>query len=168
MLARLRHRFLRRPVRSLHASASACNSSCTPYDANSEPCEEEVVHTYPDYPLAQPVTSSGIRLLTENTRPNLHPPQMKNKGNYFASLSRVAAWLGGIAEVAQFLLFPSPDAEDAQGGRKEAQTYEFEIKEVWRIEEGRYVPGEVHTLGRAHQGWQLGILYITWPTAPSA
>ncbi|KAF8145927.1 hypothetical protein K438DRAFT_1781549 [Mycena galopus ATCC 62051] len=47
---------------------------------------------------------------------------MSNKGNYIASLSRVAAWLGGIAEElvypgfasAQFLLSPSPNAQ----GRK--------------------------------------------------
>ncbi|KAF8166913.1 hypothetical protein K438DRAFT_248793 [Mycena galopus ATCC 62051] len=50
---------------------------------------------------------------------------MNNKGNYIASLSRVAAWLGGIAEElgvevytgfasAQFLHSPSP-AEYAQG-----------------------------------------------------
>ncbi|KAF8171391.1 hypothetical protein K438DRAFT_1982103 [Mycena galopus ATCC 62051] len=44
--------------------------------------------------------------------PNLHPPQMKNKGNYIASISRVDAWLGGIAETTQFLLFASPDAEE--------------------------------------------------------
>ncbi|KAF8131338.1 FAD/NAD-P-binding domain-containing protein [Mycena galopus ATCC 62051] len=174
--------------------------------------------TYPDHPLAQPVTSSGMRLLTEKySIPIPHPPQMNNKGNYIASLSRVAAWLGGIAEEmgveiypgfagAQFLLSPATDAEDAQGRKvrsvrgvvthdagltrqrtkgprfepgvafraratllaegahgslskqavamydlrhgKEAQTYGIGLKEVWRVEEGKHVPGKVlHTLG---------------------
>ncbi|KAF8143945.1 hypothetical protein K438DRAFT_1910993 [Mycena galopus ATCC 62051] len=168
--------------------------------------------TYPDHPLSQPVTSSG-RLLTE----------MSNKGNYIASLSRVAAWLGGIAEElvypgfasAQFFLSPSP-AGDAQGRQvrsavthdaalsrqctkgprfqpgvafrawatlltegvhgslskqaavvydlrhgKEAQTYRIGIKEVWRVEDGKHVPGKVlRTLGwplSAHTyggGWE--------------
>ncbi|KAF8144505.1 hypothetical protein K438DRAFT_1992755 [Mycena galopus ATCC 62051] len=118
MLARLRHRFLRRPARSLHAFASSCNSSCMPYDANSEPCEEEVVDLQSETGnevrvvllekgseigshilSGGPVTSSGIRLFTEKySIPDLHPPQMKNKGNYIASLSRVAAWFGGITE----------------------------------------------------------------------
>ncbi|KAF8166924.1 hypothetical protein K438DRAFT_1983970 [Mycena galopus ATCC 62051] len=167
MLARLRDRLLKRPARSLHPSASACNSSYTPYDPNSEPLSAAISlkqlesetgnETYPDYPLAQPVTSSGIHLLTEKySIPNLHPPQMKNKGNCVASISRVDAWLGGIAEVAQFLLFPSPDTEDAQGGGrarvvvgqavamydlrhgKEAQTYEIGVKEMWRVEEREY------------------------------
>ncbi|KAF8169980.1 hypothetical protein K438DRAFT_222935 [Mycena galopus ATCC 62051] len=149
---------------------------------------------------------------------------MKNKGNYIVSLSRVAAWLGGIAEVAQFLLFLSRCgrragrkvrsacdvvahdtgltrqrtegrrfdlgvafraratllAEGAHGSLsrqavamydlrhgKATQSYEIGIQEVWCVEEGKYVPGKVHTLGRAHQG-QLGVPYTTWLTASSA
>ncbi|KAF8143916.1 hypothetical protein K438DRAFT_1945619 [Mycena galopus ATCC 62051] len=73
---------------------------------------------YPDLPLAQLVTSSGVRLLTEEySIPISHPSQMNSKGNYIASLSHIAAWLGGIAEelgvevypnfaAAQFLLSP--------------------------------------------------------------
>ncbi|KAJ7270712.1 FAD/NAD-P-binding domain-containing protein [Mycena haematopus] len=80
-----------------------------------------------DHPLAQPVTSSRMRLLTERyALPLPHPPQMNNRGNYVASLSRVAAWLGTVAEDlgaeiypgfagARLLLAPSPDARDAQG-----------------------------------------------------
>ncbi|KAF8145924.1 hypothetical protein K438DRAFT_1944898 [Mycena galopus ATCC 62051] len=123
--------------------------------------------------------------------PQPAPAADENKGNYIASLSCVAAWLGSIAEAAQFLLFPSPNAEDAQGGSarkagasipawlsvrgppfslktrtgrcrgrqwiydlrhgKAAQSYEIGIKEVRRVEEGKYVPGKLHTLGHAHQ-----------------
>ncbi|KAJ7238105.1 hypothetical protein B0H12DRAFT_1025951 [Mycena haematopus] len=80
-----------------------------------------------DHPLAQPVTSSSMRLLTEKYAiPLPHPPQMNNKGNYIASLSRVAAWLGTVAEDlgteiypgftgARLLLSPDSDALDAQG-----------------------------------------------------
>ncbi|KAJ7612102.1 FAD/NAD-P-binding domain-containing protein [Roridomyces roridus] len=80
-----------------------------------------------EHPLSQPVTSSSMRFFTEKYAvPLPHPPQMNNKGNYIASLSRVAAWLGGIAEElgvdvypgfagARFLLSDSPDASDAQG-----------------------------------------------------
>ncbi|KAJ7692938.1 hypothetical protein B0H17DRAFT_1168966 [Mycena rosella] len=80
-----------------------------------------------DHPLAQPVTSSSMRFLTQKyALPLPHPPQMNNKGNYIASLSRVAAWLGGIAEElgaevyagfagARLLLSETDDAQDAQG-----------------------------------------------------
>ncbi|KAJ6536511.1 hypothetical protein DFH09DRAFT_931199 [Mycena vulgaris] len=80
-----------------------------------------------EHPLSQPVTSSSMRFLTSKYAiPLPHPPQMNNKGNYIASLSRVAAWLGGIAEElgaevyagfagARLLLSQSEDATDAQG-----------------------------------------------------
>ncbi|KAJ7036779.1 FAD/NAD-P-binding domain-containing protein [Mycena alexandri] len=80
-------------------------------------------------PLVQPVTSSGMRLLTQKWAiPIPHPPQMNNKGNYIASLSRVAAWLGSVAEDlgaevypgfagAHLLLAPEPDfAWDSSSG----------------------------------------------------
>ncbi|KAJ7106520.1 hypothetical protein C8R44DRAFT_714895 [Mycena epipterygia] len=86
--------------------------------------------TYADsHPLTQPVTSSGMRLLTpKRSIPIPHPPQMNNKGNYVASLSRVSAWLGGVAEElgaevyagfagAHLLLSPTPDSTDAAGRR---------------------------------------------------
>ncbi|KAJ7080923.1 FAD/NAD-P-binding domain-containing protein [Mycena belliarum] len=80
-----------------------------------------------EHPLSQPVTSSSMRFFTEKyTLPIPHPPQMSGKGNYIASLSRVAAWLGGIAEElgaevyagfagARLLLSENADAQDAQG-----------------------------------------------------
>ncbi|KAF8209281.1 hypothetical protein K438DRAFT_1754313 [Mycena galopus ATCC 62051] len=75
---------------------------------------------YPDLPLAQPVTSSGMRFLIEEySIPIPHPPQMNSKGNFAAGLGGIAEELG--VEVypnfaaAQFLLPPSLDAEDAQG-----------------------------------------------------
>ncbi|KAJ6521389.1 FAD/NAD-P-binding domain-containing protein [Mycena vulgaris] len=80
-----------------------------------------------EHPLSQPVTSSSMRFLTSKYAiPLPHPPQMNNKGNYIASLSRVAAWLGGIAEElgaevyagfagARLLLSQSEDATDVQG-----------------------------------------------------
>ncbi|KAF7342278.1 Electron transfer flavoprotein-ubiquinone oxidoreductase [Mycena venus] len=79
------------------------------------------------HPLAQPVTSSSMRLLTQKYAiPIPHPPQMNNKGNFVASLSQVAAWLGGIAEElgvevypgfagARLLLSDEADARDGQG-----------------------------------------------------
>ncbi|KAJ7179749.1 FAD/NAD-P-binding domain-containing protein [Mycena filopes] len=173
-------------------------------------------------PLAQPVTSSAMRLLTQKRAlPIPHPPQMNNKGNYIASLSRVAAWLGGVAEEmgaevyagfagARLLLSEKEDAEDAHGRKvrsvrgvvthdagvtrqrtkssrfepgiafraratllaegahgslsknaiavynlrsgKAPQTYGIGIKEVWRVDPEKHVPGKViHTLG-----WPLG------------
>ncbi|KAJ6617104.1 hypothetical protein B0H10DRAFT_2034748 [Mycena sp. CBHHK59/15] len=80
-----------------------------------------------DHPLSQPVTSSGMRLFTpKRDFPIPHPPQMSNKGNYIASLSRVVAWLGSIAEDlgveiypgfagTSLLLSPNVDATDAIG-----------------------------------------------------
>ncbi|KAJ6461366.1 FAD/NAD-P-binding domain-containing protein [Mycena sanguinolenta] len=174
--------------------------------------------TRDDHPLTQPVTSSGMRLMTEKYAiPMPHPPQMGNKGNYIVSLSRVAAWLGSVAEElgaevypgfsgAQLLLSSSADAQDGQGREvrsvrgvithdagvtrqrtksarfeagvafraratllaegahgslskqavamyglregKEAQTYGIGLKEVWRVDPAKYVPGKVvHTLG---------------------
>ncbi|KAJ7634511.1 FAD/NAD-P-binding domain-containing protein [Roridomyces roridus] len=171
-----------------------------------------------EHPLSQPVTSSSMRFFTEKyALPIPHPPQMNNKGNYIASLSRVAAWLGGIAEElgvevypgfagARFLLSDSPDSSDAQGRNvhsvrgvithdagvtrqrtksarfepgiafraratllaegahgslsktvismydlrhdAEPQTYGIGIKEVWRVDPAKYVPGKVvHAVG---------------------
>ncbi|KAJ6461340.1 hypothetical protein C8R45DRAFT_941238 [Mycena sanguinolenta] len=60
---------------------TAHSSSNTPYDPASESREEELV----DMP---------------------HPPQMGNKGNYIVSLSRVAAWLGGVAEELGAEVYP--------------------------------------------------------------
>ncbi|KAJ7200876.1 FAD/NAD-P-binding domain-containing protein [Mycena pura] len=171
-----------------------------------------------DHPLAQPVTSSGMRLLTaKRAVPIPHPPQMNNRGNYVASLSRVAAWLGTVAEGlgaevyagfagARFLLADTPDAADAQGRAVRAvrgvvthdagltrqrtksarfepgvafraratllaegahgslsktaiamydlrrgsqpQTYGIGLKEVWRVDPAKHVPGKViHTIG---------------------
>ncbi|KAK7055256.1 electron transfer flavoprotein-ubiquinone oxidoreductase [Favolaschia claudopus] len=171
-----------------------------------------------EHPLSQPVTSSAMRFLTQKySIPIPHPPQMNNKGNYIASLSRVAAWLGGVAEElgvevypgfsgARFLLAQEADAKDAQGREvrsvrgvithdagvtrqrtksarfepgvafraratllaegahgslakqaismydlrngKEPQTYGIGLKEVWRVDEKKHVPGKViHTLG---------------------
>ncbi|KAJ7473470.1 FAD/NAD-P-binding domain-containing protein [Mycena latifolia] len=80
-----------------------------------------------EHPLAQPVTSSSMRFLTEKySLPLPHPPQMNNTGNYIASLSRVAAWLGGIAEElgaevyagfagARLLFSEDADGQDAEG-----------------------------------------------------
>ncbi|KAF7335202.1 Electron transfer flavoprotein-ubiquinone oxidoreductase [Mycena sanguinolenta] len=160
--------------------------------------------TREDHPLSQPVTSSGMRFLTEKySIPIPHPPQMGNKGNYIVSLSRVAAWLGSVAEElevevypgfagAQLLLSSTADAQDGQGREvksrtksarfeagvafraratllaegahgslskqavamyglregKEAQTYGIGLKEVWRVDPAKHVPGKVlHTLG---------------------
>jgi electron-transferring-flavoprotein dehydrogenase len=164
-----------------------------------------------EHPLSQPVTSSAMRWLTQKwSVPIPHPPQMNNKGNYIASLSRVAAWLGGVAEElgvevypgfagARFLLSTDKDAQDAAGKEvrsvrgvvthdagvtrqrtksarfepgvafraratllaegahgslakqavamydlragKEPQTYGIGLKEVWRVQEGKHVPG---------------------------
>ncbi|KAJ7621656.1 FAD/NAD-P-binding domain-containing protein [Mycena polygramma] len=176
-----------------------------------------------EHPLSQPVTSSSMRLLTQKYAiPIPHPPQMNNKGNYIASLSRVAAWLGGVAEEmgaevypgfagARLLLSDEPDAEDGAGRKvrsvrgvvthdagvtrqrtkgarfepgvafraratllaegahgslakqavamydlragKEAQTYGIGLKEVWRVDGEKHVPGKViHTLG-----WPLNV-----------
>ncbi|KAJ7057835.1 FAD/NAD-P-binding domain-containing protein [Mycena amicta] len=161
-----------------------------------------------DHPLSQPVTSSSMRLLTsKRTIPIPHPPQMNNKGNYVTSLSRVAAWLGGVAEElgaevyagfagARFLLSDEPDATDTLGrlstlGQRsdkvlrvsnpefafraratllaegahgslsktaismynlrhnsQPQTYGIGLKEVWRVDPAKHVPGKVvHTIG---------------------
>ncbi|KAJ7435031.1 FAD/NAD-P-binding domain-containing protein [Mycena galericulata] len=171
-----------------------------------------------EHPLAQPVTSSAMRLLTSTRAlPIPHPPQMNNKGNYVASLSRVAAWLGGVAEElgaevypgfagARLLLSDTPDAADARGrpvrsvrgvvthdagltrqrtksarfepgvafraratllaegahgslsktaiamydlrADSEPQTYGIGLKEVWRVNPEKHVPGKViHTIG---------------------
>ncbi|KAJ7732479.1 FAD/NAD-P-binding domain-containing protein [Mycena maculata] len=171
-----------------------------------------------EHPLSQPVTSSSMRLLTSKYAiPIPHPPQMNNKGNFVASLSRVAAWLGGVAEElgvevypgfagARLLLSDAPDATDTAGRavksvrgvithdagltrqrtksarfepgvafraratllaegahgslsktviamydlRKDAepQTYGIGLKEVWRIDPAKHVPGKViHTIG---------------------
>ncbi|KAJ7795524.1 FAD/NAD-P-binding domain-containing protein [Mycena olivaceomarginata] len=171
-----------------------------------------------EHPLSQPVTSSAMRWLTQKwSVPIPHPPQMNGKGNYIASLSRVAAWLGGVAEElgvevypgfagARFLLSTDKDAQDAAGKEvrsvrgvvthdagvtrqrtksarfepgvafraratllaegahgslakqavamydlragKEPQTYGIGLKEVWRVQEGKHVPGKViHTIG---------------------
>ncbi|KAF7323870.1 Electron transfer flavoprotein-ubiquinone oxidoreductase [Mycena kentingensis (nom. inval.)] len=171
-----------------------------------------------DHPLSQPVTSSSMRLFTEKYAiPIPHPPQMNNKGNYVTSLSRVAAWLGGVAEElgaevyagfagARFLMSDAPDATDALGGAvrsvrgvvthdagltrqrtksarfepgiafraratllaegahgslskfaismynlrhvSQPQTYGIGLKEVWRVDPAKHVPGKVvHTIG---------------------
>ncbi|KAJ7117976.1 hypothetical protein C8R43DRAFT_934255 [Mycena crocata] len=83
---------------------------------------------YGEHPLTQPVTSSGMRFFTERRAiPIPHPPQMNNKGNYIASLSRVAAWLGGIAEgmgaevyagFAGARLLMSDEADASTGGKE--------------------------------------------------
>jgi electron-transferring-flavoprotein dehydrogenase len=50
-------------------------------------------------PVRQEVTSSGMRLLTKRWATRIsHPPQMDGRGSFVVSLSRVAAWLGGVAE----------------------------------------------------------------------
>ena len=51
------------------------------------------------HPLTQPARNSTMRWLTsKRSFPMPHPPQMSNRGNYIVSLSRVASWLGSIAE----------------------------------------------------------------------
>lgn len=60
-----------------------------------------------DHPLNQPAGSSLMRFLTKPLAiPILHPPQMGNKGNYIVSLSRVTAWLAGIAEELGVEIYP--------------------------------------------------------------
>ncbi|KAJ7798847.1 hypothetical protein B0H14DRAFT_2904880, partial [Mycena olivaceomarginata] len=202
----------KRAARSGHTS-SAARSSSPPRWTPSCPDWRSTEH-----PLSQPVTSSAMRWLTQKwSVPIPHPPQMNNKGNYIASLSRVAAWLGGVAEElgvevypgfagARFLLSTDKDAQDAarkevrsvrgvvthdagvtrqrtksarfepgvafraratllaEGAHgslakqavamydlragKEPQTYGIGLKEVWRVQEGKHVPGKViHTIG---------------------
>ncbi|KAJ7253198.1 putative flavoprotein [Mycena rebaudengoi] len=56
---------------------------------------------------AQPVTSSGMRLLTEKRAwPIPHPPQMSGKGSYVVSLSRFAAYLAEEAEALGVEVYP--------------------------------------------------------------
>jgi electron-transferring-flavoprotein dehydrogenase len=58
-------------------------------------------------PVRQEVTSSGMRLLTKKWAvPIPHPPQMDGRGNFVVSLSRVAAWLGGVAEGMGAEIYP--------------------------------------------------------------
>ena len=60
-----------------------------------------------DHPLQQPALSSSMRFYTEKMSfPIPHPPQMGNKGNYIVSLSRVTAWLAGIAEELGVEIYP--------------------------------------------------------------
>ncbi|CAK5279771.1 unnamed protein product, partial [Mycena citricolor] len=60
-----------------------------------------------DHPLKQPVTSSTMRFFTQkHAIPIPHPPQMSGTGNYIVSLSRVAAWLGGVAEELGAEIYP--------------------------------------------------------------
>ncbi|KAJ7253205.1 FAD/NAD(P)-binding domain-containing protein [Mycena rebaudengoi] len=56
---------------------------------------------------AQPVTSSGMRLLMEKRAwPIPHPPQMSGKGSYVVSLSRFAAYLAEEAEALGVEVYP--------------------------------------------------------------
>ena len=60
-----------------------------------------------DHPLTQPAKSDSMRFFTEKSSfPIPHPPQMNNKGNYIVSLSRVTAWLAGIAEELGVEIYP--------------------------------------------------------------
>lgn len=61
----------------------------------------------PDHPLQQPAHGSSMRFFTEKMSfPIPHPPQMSNRGNYIVSLSRVTAWLAGIAEELGVEIYP--------------------------------------------------------------
>ncbi|KAF7300685.1 Electron transfer flavoprotein-ubiquinone oxidoreductase [Mycena chlorophos] len=165
------------------------------------------------------IEPSALDLLLPDWRSSDHPlsQPMNNKGNYVASLSRVAAWLGGVAEElgaevyagfagARFLFSDEPDATNARGGpvhsvrgvvthdagltkqrtkssrfepgiafraratllaegahgslsktaismydlrhNSQPQTYGIGLKEVWRVDPAKYVPGKVvHTIG---------------------
>ena len=58
-------------------------------------------------PLNQPALHDEMVFLTESgSVPLPHPPQMTNTGNYIASLSRVAAWLGEQAEEHEVEIYP--------------------------------------------------------------
>ncbi|KAI9613941.1 hypothetical protein H4Q26_009795 [Puccinia striiformis f. sp. tritici PST-130] len=50
-------------------------------------------------PIIQKATSDSMKFLTKKSAfPLPHPPQMNNKGNYIASLSKVSRWLAEQAE----------------------------------------------------------------------
>lgn len=85
-------------------------------------------------PVRQEVTSSGMRLLTKRwVVPIPHPPQMDGRGSFVVSLSRVAAWLGGVAEGmgaevypgfagARLLMSDGADAVLPGAGKKEVKS----------------------------------------------
>ncbi|KAJ7934334.1 FAD/NAD-P-binding domain-containing protein [Mycena leptocephala] len=85
-------------------------------------------------PVRQEVTSSGMRLLTKRWAvPIPHPPQMDGRGSFVVSLSRVAAWLGGVAEGmgaeiypgfagARLLMSDGADAVSPGAGKREVKS----------------------------------------------
>jgi electron-transferring-flavoprotein dehydrogenase len=66
-------------------------------------------------PFRAPVTGEAVYLLTEtgSFRAPVVPPTMKNHGNYVASLSEIARWLGGQAEAAGVMLLNETPAMKA-------------------------------------------------------
>ena len=58
-------------------------------------------------PLDTPVTDSAALFFTEGSsfRFPITPPPFQNKGNYVASLSKIAKWLGGLVEAAGVNVF---------------------------------------------------------------
>ncbi len=60
-----------------------------------------------DLPFRQPVKSEAVYLLRENGSTKLPtPPTMKNHGNWIASISEVARWMGERAEALGVNVFP--------------------------------------------------------------
>jgi electron-transferring-flavoprotein dehydrogenase len=59
-------------------------------------------------PLESPVTDDAVYFLTHRGQWRLpvHPPFLKNHGNYIVSVNKLAKWLGGLVEAAGANLFP--------------------------------------------------------------
>ena len=68
-----------------------------------------------DFPFRAPVTAESVYLLTAtgSLRAPVVPPTMKNHGNYVASLSEIARWLGERAEAAGVMLLNETSAMKA-------------------------------------------------------
>ncbi|HSG29929.1 MAG TPA: electron-transfer flavoprotein:ubiquinone oxidoreductase [Thermodesulfobacteriota bacterium] len=59
-----------------------------------------------DFPFLQEVNGESLYFMTENMRiPLPTPPTMKNHGNFVASISQLAAWLGEKAEELGVMVF---------------------------------------------------------------
>ncbi|KAF8144487.1 hypothetical protein K438DRAFT_1782769 [Mycena galopus ATCC 62051] len=121
------------------------HSSCTPYDANSEPCEGEVVDlpfNWYNSPFNRWDVLHSLTLLTVSDAGALSRGTISRdystrptKGRRFdpGVVFRARATL--LAEGAHGSLSRQAVAMYDLRHGKEAQTYEIGIKEVWRVEE---------------------------------
>ncbi|GJE93644.1 electron transfer flavoprotein-ubiquinone oxidoreductase [Phanerochaete sordida] len=98
----------------------------------------------PDHPLQQPALHSSMRWFTQRASfPMPHPPQMSNRGNYIVSLSRVTAWLAGIAEELGVEIYPGFAGAGlvyGDGGVRGVRTNEVGLDREFRMKDN-FEPG---------------------------